>query len=152
MLQIEMDVNSVLQNTRQYFQGIPSSSPASGELAPGPSVGYNSPPVSSTATSATNPYPYQPSYSQGSWNAAASSSATSPFNAPNAVHYSSASPSPVVTAVNNTPYPRNYSPAVAGSAAYHFYEKAGRSAKALPPTSASAFVPQPTYTAPSITR
>lgn len=137
-----MDVNSVLQNTRQYFQGIPSSSPATGELAPGASVGYSSPPVSSTATSVTPsaaypPYPGNHYPQTSSWRSTQSSSQ-------NAYHYTPTT----VPATNGQP-PRFTQSVV--SAPYHYYEQA-RSQKALPSTSNSYAPPQLNYATPSITR
>lgn len=162
LLDREMDVNSVLQNTRQYFQGIPSSSPASGELAPGASVGYNSPPVSSSATStaisATNPFPpYKQSFSQSSWNGSTSSSAAAAaqqnvaYRPSSASNYTQPISTPISSVANNVPYPRNYSPTIT-SASYHFYDNSGRHSKTLPSISASSYAPHHNYTAPSITR
>lgn len=163
-----MDVNSVLQNTRQYFQGVPTSSPASGELAPGASVGYNSPPVSSTATvtatSASNPFPpYQPqTFSQQpptTWNSSNSGGGGvgggGGFqNAPNIYHQSSASTSLVQ---NNaiTAYSRNYPPPTTSmSTPYHLYENAIRPSPKMLPSSPNIlpYTQQHNYLAPSVTR
>jgi len=159
-----MDVNSVLQNTRQYFQGVPTSSPASGELAPGASVGYNSPPVSSTATvtatSGTNPYPspFQqqpfppPPPPQQQQTVPWSTSNT--HHAANAYHTSSSSTASLVA--NNAvaaAYSRNYPP-TSMSAKYHMYENAVRSSPKMPSSpNMPPFAPQHNYLqAPSVTR
>lgn len=153
-----MDVNSVLQNTRQYFQGIPSSSPASGELAPGASVGYSSPPVSSTATSIAAP----PSSGAAT---AGYGAAIVPYNGGRFGPVSSGPPPPPSTwstqpqtsshnayqqhLAQSTNGPR-FTQTVVSAPYHHFYE---RSQKPLPSTSNPSYVPpQHAYASPSITR
>ena len=155
-----MDVNSVLQNTRQYFQGIPSSSPASGELAPGASVGYSSPPVSSTATSIAAP--------PSSGAAAGYGAAVVPYNGgrfgpvpspgqpgvPNAWSTQPQTSSHNVyqhlaAATNGSRYTQSVVPAPY----HHFYERS--QPKVSPSTSnanPSYVPPQHVYASPSITR
>lgn len=174
-----MDVNRVLQNTRQYFQGIPSSSPTTGELAPGASVGYSSPPVSSsatsTATSATNPFP---SYQQQNlstqsllWSSSSSPSpsASAPMqNVSVPVYLSTTIPSQSgypqsgvssagsMTPVSSVTYPRTY-PAGTSTVAtpYRVYENSidvSSNTKSMRAGPTNTFAQQTKYTAPSITR
>ena len=161
-----MDVNTVLQNTRQYFQGVPTSSPASGELAPGASVGYNSPPVSSTATvtatSATNPYPppFPPQPYPAAQPAAgvAWSAAANAHNAASVFHTSSAQTA--ASLVPSSAYSRGYpppQPSTTMSAKYHsVYENAVRTSPKMLPSNPSMapFVPPPHnyLQTPSVTR